>query len=142
MADFCSDFCCSVTFTLFYFSYISYFLTSFSFIFCSISLIYSRLFWLNVQLVWFDDSCSCWSSVVCKNLIHGLSDSHGSVNSTCRCLSAVWWFNLLFVQVVQFYQSVSVGLSAVHGSCSSIGSSCRSVAGSVGSVVCLFIQSA
>ena len=53
MADFCSDFCCSVTFTLFYFSYISHFLTSFSFVFCSISLICGQLVCLPVLLVRF-----------------------------------------------------------------------------------------
>ena len=37
--------------------------------------------------------------------------------------------------MVQFYQFVSDSSSAVHGSCRSFGSPCRSVAGSVGSVV-------
>ena len=37
--------------------------------------------------------------------------------------------------MVQFYQSVSCSLSAVHGSFRSFGSPCSSVAGSVGSVI-------
>lgn len=59
---------------------------------------------------WFDNSCSSvvrCSSAVRRNLIHGSSGSHGLVDLTCRCLLAVWWFSLPFVQMVQFHQSVS-----------------------------------
>ena len=59
---------------------------------------------------WFNDSCSLvvrCSSAVQRNLIHGSSGSHGLVDLTYRCLSAVWWFSLPFVRVVQFSQSVS-----------------------------------
>ena len=64
-----------------------------------------------------------------------ICNSCSSVNLPCRCLSAVWWFSLSFVRVVQFSQSVSCSSSAVHGSCRSFGSPCSSVAGSIGSVV-------
>ena len=71
---------------------------------------------LLIWFVQFVNSCSCWSSVVQSKLL------------------MVRWF-MSFVRAVQFYQSVSCSSSAVHGLFRQFGSSCSSVAGSVGSVV-------